>query len=104
MPETLRTGEQVRSAAPAVVRSLALGTLAALLVPAPASAATASIVIVPGPCDYACSKYTGDPGMVATLRYVAAAGEVNAVSLSLQGDTVLVRDDGAPVTPGENCT
>ena len=82
--------------------TLALALLLAL--PASASAGTASLKLVPGPCDIVCSKYNGQPPPQAQLRYDAAPGEANAVTLSLAGKTVTVRDDGAPVTPADNCT
>jgi Ca2+-binding RTX toxin-like protein len=81
---------------------VAVGVLLAF--PAAACAGTASIKIVPGPCDIVCSKYQGSGTPQAQFRYVAAPGEANAVTVSLQDRTVTLRDGGATVTPGESCT
>jgi hypothetical protein len=89
--------------APVMPRALLVAVFA-LALPASASAATASMPLTAAPCDIVCSKYGGNPPPVPHFDYTAAPGEANALTLELRDKTLTVRDTGAPVTPGDNCT
>ena len=52
--------------------------------------------------DIACEKYNGGvPKWV--FSFTAAPGEANDATVRLQGDTLTVRDSGAPLTTGNRC-
>src|SRR3712207_5497201 len=75
------------------VRARHLIVIAPLAAPAPAEAATVSL-------GEPYSDYSSGP----TVVFAAAAGERNAVSLTVAGDgSVTVRDTGAPVTARAPC-
>jgi hypothetical protein len=80
-------------------RCLPLASLVlALVVAAPVSAATVT-ADVDTPCSYpGASCDTGSPSTVLTFR--AAAGETNQLTVARLGDSVVVRDAAAPLTPG----
>jgi hypothetical protein len=76
-------------------RSLLLALLVLCSAPAGAQAATVTVREAPGD--------GRSPGS-AELTFAAAAGERNVVALARSGGAYLVRDTGAPLTPGAGCS
>jgi hypothetical protein len=77
-----------------IPRALALSVLA-LTVPAGAGAATVSVKETPQPAGFTA---------LATVTYVAPAGEVNNVRFDVAAEGVTVTDAGADLTAGTGCT
>jgi len=80
---------------------LAIAVLMAL--PGAASASTVSVFLADG-CqgDVACSKYGGAPPVPVT-SFLGGPGEANSVTLSRDGEELVVRDDGAAVRAEAPC-
>jgi hypothetical protein len=86
-----------------VRQNLAIATCVALALaaPAPAIAARAEVVRT-------ASSPPGDDGrftrVFSTIHFDAAPGERNAVTVTRTSDGAEIRDDGAPIEPGNRCT
>lgn len=78
--------------------------LALLVIPAGAHAASARVIQLDSCGGNATCQRTQQGQPVDVVDVPAQPGEANKITIRPDGDNVLIRDEGAPLTAGEGCT